>query len=107
MALDRGRTLTLRDSIVFANRIAQRTCEACGHERGQCLHITKIVLPKDIKPGATMIAFKRHQAGRAVSAEPISWIGLTCGCYAKFHRQIAHIQDAMRRSPGTTRHARS
>lgn len=24
-------------------------------------------------------------------------IGLTCGCYAKLHRQIAHIQDAQKK----------
>lgn len=25
-------------------------------------------------------------------------IGVSCGCYAKFHRQVAHIQDAMKSS---------
>jgi hypothetical protein len=24
-------------------------------------------------------------------------LGLTCGCYAKLHRQVAHIQDALKR----------
>ena len=25
------------------------------------------------------------------------WLGIECGCYAKFHRQIAHIVDATKR----------
>lgn len=24
-------------------------------------------------------------------------IGITCGCYAKLHRQVAHIEDAQKR----------
>jgi hypothetical protein len=23
-------------------------------------------------------------------------IGITCGCYGKFHRQVAHIEDKMK-----------
>lgn len=29
-------------------------------------------------------------------------IGVTCGCYARFHRQLAHINEAVRRSTKKT-----
>lgn len=25
-----------------------------------------------------------------------NYLGLTCGCYAKFHRQVAHIEDKIK-----------
>jgi hypothetical protein len=28
----------------------------------------------------------------------VNFIGVTCGCYAKFHRQVTHIQEAMKRA---------
>jgi len=27
---------------------------------------------------------------------PVKEIGILCGCYAKFHRQVAHIQDKIK-----------
>jgi hypothetical protein len=60
-------------------------CNICGTYVSFLLRPhTRIVLPESIDPRRTLLA-------RGTT------VGLTCGCYAKLHRQIAHIQDAMRR----------
>lgn len=79
-----GRGLTIRDGIVTTDRIALGVCWTCNKKPVHLLHIKEITLPEGIKPSSRLIAFqdeKRH----------IEWIGLSCGCYARFHRQIAHI----------------
>ncbi len=39
-----------------------------------------------------------HAGDTILTADPGStYLGINCGCYAKFHRQVAHIQEAQRR----------
>jgi len=35
--------------------------------------------------------------GPSLLLKPTAEIGVTCGCYAKFHRQVAHISELRRR----------
>lgn len=63
-------------------------CEVCGMGT-RCLHIYEAHMPEGIDIGKT-IAHSPTDTGA-----PITLIGIGCGCYAKFHRQVAHIQDKM------------
>lgn len=68
-------------------------CDHCGvHDQPTC-EIRKIKLPEGIKPGPTLIGYQKY----GVSVRGPKWLGLNCGCYAKFHRQIAHIQGRMKK----------
>lgn len=49
------------------------------------LEVTKLDLPQYIKPSNKLIFCK--------GTKPHGFIGIGCGCYAKGHRQIAHITD--------------
>ena len=66
----------------------QKRCGHCG-EKTLCIDIDGVVLPKGMTVKATILQ------DRAV-AEPhcIAQIGVGCGCYARLHRQIAHINDS-------------
>lgn len=78
------------DGIIEGDFEAGRTdCDACGENTGVTIKIKKITLPEGIKPGKTLIAFKGPKAHKV--------IGISCGCYAKFHRQIAHIEDKVKK----------
>lgn len=70
----------------------QRKCDHCG-EKTLCIEITGVVLPKGMTVKATILQ-DRHDT------EPscIERIGVGCGCYAKLHRQIAHINDSRMQS---------
>lgn len=65
-----------------------RWCEHCG-EKAVCVHIINLVLPKGMTVKATILQDAGH-------AEPtcIDYVGVSCGCYGKFHRQVAHINDS-------------
>lgn len=64
-------------------RITGGPCEVCRSPQ-QVLNVCywDLSLPNGIDPAKTI--FK-------------DYIGINCGCYAKFHRQVTHIQEAMRR----------
>ena len=66
-------------------------CPSCRKEPGLIVHWdAKIHLPKRILEAPSFILHsKSHTMVRVV--------GLTCGCYAKVHRQIAHINGNGRR----------
>lgn len=62
-------------------------CEVCG--RGtRCIHITATSMPGGIEVSNTIL--KGHEEGSTITL-----IGIGCGDYARFHRQVAHIQDKM------------
>lgn len=70
---------------LWTNESMTHSCGACdGNFRG-LIRITKINLPEGIKPGKTLIAYGKD-------AKPHKYLGIQCGCYARFHRQIVHIQ---------------
>lgn len=72
------------------------SCENCGEEGPtvgyQGLHLT---LPKGIDENDGRLIITGHQIKPSLRYR--KFLGITCGCYAKFHRQIAHIEDRMKR----------
>lgn len=73
-------------------RITGGPCTNCGGDGSptlcMCIHysLSDLTLPRGIKPEDTIL---RH-------AHEDAYLGINCGCYAKLHRQVAHIQDKMR-----------
>lgn len=69
-----------------------RVCGNCG-EKTYCVHIDIIALPEGLTPSTSLIPYKviDHDEDRGVRIYAINYLGIGCGCYAKFHRQIAHI----------------
>lgn len=82
----------LDDGIVQGHVKAQQyQCEAC-EEHAWCVEIVRVEVSKlSIEPNPRLIAFEL--ADYDGSPHPIQYLGITCGCYARFHRQLAHIQD--------------
>jgi hypothetical protein len=76
-------------------------CDRCGQGTTGIL-ISNVLLPKDIEPSTRLIvckpAFDSH--GDETEEALFDWLevlGIGCGCFAKFHRQIAHILDRQKR----------
>lgn len=82
--------------VIIEHRII---CGACG-ALTLSIWIDKITLPPTITPLLSFVLYKLVDGdlGLPRTLQPLNYIGITCGCYAKAHRQIAHIQ--------TTRKAR-
>lgn len=77
-----------QDGIIDGHIAAQlRQCGNCK-DHAWCIEIQEITLPEEIKPSNKLIAFFNGPT----EVKPHRYIGVTCGCYAKFHRQIAHIK---------------
>lgn len=79
-----------QDGIIVGTHIVGGQCDNCGN-RALLLKVKKVVLPTNIKPDARLIMFHGRD-----EKDFHSHIGLSCGCYAKFHRQIAHVSDSLR-----------
>jgi hypothetical protein len=73
----------IHDGIISGVLTLNKTCANCG-SAVWAVKIETITLPTGLKPGPTLIAFD--------GKKPVNILGITCGCYAKFHRQVAHIQ---------------
>jgi hypothetical protein len=71
---------------------ALHMCPVC-HTRQHCIQIYKVTLPENVKPQHSMILYRRGTNPSLASPDfvPHTFIGVTCGCYAKAHRQMAHI----------------
>lgn len=69
---------------------AKRRCQICGKDV-ICIVVRRLTLPEGIKVADTIMRDQWDQAA------PQPCIGINCGCYARFHRQIAHIRDSMAR----------
>jgi hypothetical protein len=69
-------------------RIAEAFCDCCGHSTSVRVRydVQTIRLPDGIKTSDTILHTPSHMG-----------IGIVCGCYAKFHRQVTHIQERMKR----------
>lgn len=62
---------------------------------GHCSHCFKGV-PLRIKYGPKSLKFPNDiQVKKTILKSVDCHIGLNCGCYAKLHRQVAHIQDKL------------
>lgn len=77
---------TLGRWVIHFHPLGQRDiCVTCGvSTQALMTPHTHLVLPEGIETKSTIL----------IRGYPL---GLTCGCYAKLHRQIAHIQDNMKR----------
>ena len=61
-------------------------CDACGASNSARIAYTKQPsIPLSIRQEDTILP------------QPLTmWLGVTCGCYAKFHRQVAHIETTQK-----------
>lgn len=71
--------------IVGALAPRPKRCPRCGLVT-RCIDITGVTLPKGFGVEATILYDRKQEA-------TLPSIGLGCGDYARFHRQIAHIVD--------------
>lgn len=61
-------------------------CDCCSRTVLMTVHYRETPkLPEGIDVAATVL----HNPLRM-------WMGVDCGCYAKFHRQVAHIQERVK-----------
>ena len=67
-----------------------KRCGRCG-KKARCIDIATVTLPGSMTWAATLLWDK-------VAETHITNVGLTCGCYARFHRQVAHIVDSQLKS---------
>jgi hypothetical protein len=66
-----------------------RLCPVCERGGQRVVLITRIQLPDGIEPSNHIIGYGMY---KTLKVEPPKAIGLTCGCYARFHRQVAKIK---------------
>lgn len=76
-------------------------CETCSKPvTNTIMYLSTPMLPKGIEVEDTVYGkitrqyTPRQRKGLKLATRPT--IGINCGCYAKLHRQVAHIQDKMR-----------
>jgi hypothetical protein len=77
------------DIIVGATTTSREFCESCGHYT-RCIFIHGIIMPPGVDLGWTKAAKRLN--GVPIEGEHVTHIGIGCGCYAKFHRQVVHIE---------------
>lgn len=63
------------------------SCDCCGASTSVRVRYDQqtIRLPDGIEATDTILRTPSHMG-----------IGIVCGCYAKFHRQVTHIQETMK-----------
>ena len=89
----------LRDDPYISGRIqthAQGKCDNCN-SHAFIIQVFSVSLPSGISPHRSMIAY-RLDTPQDEPLEPVNRLGITCGCYARFHRQVTHILDKTRSS---------
>lgn len=78
------------DGIIRARSLhLSRECENC-HSMTTCLKVLDVRLPQGITASTRLILYKTGVS----PDEKVDYLGLSCGCYAKAHRQIAHIRHS-------------
>lgn len=65
----------------------RQECDHC-HKRTMCIKVEKVTLPPSIKPSTHLITFHYQ---RTTQLTHVECLGISCGCYAKAHRQLVHI----------------
>lgn len=73
-------------------------CDVCGQATA-CVWVDGYNFPNEVPWTATIIAYpKPHSVQGIMQVMDIAvFIGLGCGCLAKFHRQVAYIKDSVSR----------
>lgn len=76
------------DDGIVSGRLLRRlqACDVCGAPTA-CVGVMGYDLPPQVPYTATIIHVKRWGQALAI------YLGLGCGCLARFHRQVAHIKD--------------
>lgn len=88
---------TLNDGIIDGTIEAKGNfCGNCN-EPTWCVTVKEITLPAAIAPSYRLIAYGTAAGPEGVICIHHRYLGIGCGCYAKFHRQLAHIEDRMKR----------
>lgn len=64
-----------------------RKCPICD-QRVRVINVAEFMLPEGMTAAATILFDRKAQRQHTA-------IGMSCGCYARLHRQIAHITDSM------------
>lgn len=91
----RPRLSDVSDDLIVGQ--VMRVGKFCGNcnQPTTCILIDKVALPEGLEPSTKLIGYEAFvpEGSLAARLKPISLIGIGCGCYARFHRQVAHIQD--------------
>ncbi len=84
----------VNDGIV-SGRLLHRTidCDVCGVPTC-CVRVDGYNLP-EIRWTSTLICIWPNRPVRDPEPQCAVFLGIGCGCYAKFHRQVAHIRDSI------------
>lgn len=72
----------------------KRRCEVCNRDC-ICIYVVRVDCPDGIDCAATILKDFNDAVIRDILLRSI-WLGINCGCYARFHRQVAHIVDAQK-----------
>lgn len=67
----------------------RKRCSCCGG-LGTALLVNEIEMPEEVELDWTILVV-RDSEGKPTGV-PMNFLGISCGCYAKFHRQVAHIK---------------
>lgn len=77
----------IQDGIIHGRiDLKGRMCNHCGHET-YCVRIYDASPPE--------VGDDTLDLNRTI-LKGVEFLGIGCGCYAKFHRQVAHIMDRMK-----------
>jgi hypothetical protein len=72
-------------------RLRQGKCEHCGKTTTR-VDWMSFELPANIDPTARTLISNIDDLGN-FRQTALPKLGITCGCYGKFHRQVAHISS--------------
>src|SRR5438552_15425880 len=71
-------------------RARKEKCEVCHAMAFPVIHLHNLTLPDGIKWDSVILT-----QGTGEDSFLVRTVGINCGCYARFHRQVAHIVVAM------------
>ena len=86
---------TLKDKFIHGYLVNRHTlrCDYC-RERAYVIQVTEVDLPHGVDPTDPRIIFTHvdpeNKDGHAC------YLGITCGCYSRGHRQLAHIMSQIK-----------
>lgn len=86
------RWASVDDGIVFGRLLRKsHPCDVCG-DGAACIFVEAYEMPPTVPYTATIISLTDRQSQDQSVAV---YLGISCGCYAKFHRQVSHIKDSI------------
>lgn len=82
---------TVQDGIITGQVTkVRKVCGYCGAFI-RCIQVDEVEMPEGVELGWTKIAL-RDPDGKPIEGEHLTYIGIGCGDYAEFHRQVKSIQ---------------